>query len=359
MFVTGYTGFKGTWLCAMLLRRGAHVGGIALAPHTAPSLWERTPYAPHVDGRLLDVRDAAAVTSAVASFRPQTILHLAAQPLVRRGYAEPVLTYSTNVMGTLHVLDAARTIAELEHIVVVTSDKVYADRPSPGGYREDARLGGSEPYAGSKAAAELVAETYRQAYFSASGCARVVSARAGNVIGGGDFSADRLIPDAYRAIAERRVLALRRPGAVRPWQHVLESLSGYVMLAEATASGNARSDAYNFGPADGTVEVGTVAERFVRGFGLDPRTAIAIESATEHETAVLEVDSTRARSELGWMPRWTTGVAVDRSAAWYRGFLEGEPAAALIDRDIDAYDRMPAPYVSLDGIAGRETGDRG
>ncbi len=170
VLVTGHTGFKGAWLCAILLRRGAAVAGLALPPDTVPSLWALAPYASEVDGRIVDVRDAEATASTVAALRPQTILHLAAQPLVRRGYAEPVATYATNVMGTVHVLDAARRIGSVENVVVVTSDKVYADDPQPGGYTEDARLGGADPYAGSKAAAELAVETYRSAFFSRPGC---------------------------------------------------------------------------------------------------------------------------------------------------------------------------------------------
>ena len=335
--MTGHTGFKGAWLCALLLRRGAAVCGIALPPRTEPSLWARAAFASDVDGVLLDVRDADAVAHAVARVRPQTVLHLAAQPLVRRGYAEPVQTYATNVMGTVHLLDAVRRCDAVEHAVVVTSDKVYADDPREGGYREDARLGGADPYAGSKACAELVVETYRSAYFSAPGSASIVSARAGNVIGGGDFSEDRLIPDAYRAVASGTPLTLRRPDAVRPWQHVLEPLHGYLALAEAVAGGAAASAAYNFGPGERAVGVRAVAERFVRAMGAVPARAIRIEPSGEHETAVLDVDSTRAQRELGWRPRWTTDEAVDRSAAWYRDFLAGERVDRLVERDLEDY----------------------
>ncbi len=337
VLVTGHTGFKGAWLCALLLRRGATVAGLALPPQSQPSLWARAPYAAEVEERLVDLRDAETTAAALAALRPQTVLHLAAQPLVRRGYAEPLATYATNVMGTLHLLDAVRRCASVEHVVVVTSDKVYADRPQAGGYGEDARLGGADPYAGSKACAELVAQTYRSAFFSQPGAARIVTARAGNVIGGGDFSADRLVPDAYRAVAGGVPLRLRRPDAVRPWQHVLEPLHGYLALAEAVAAGRAGHEAYNFGPAEPASSVRAVAERFVRAMDADPRRAIVVEPSPEHETAVLEVDSTRARAELGWEPRWSTASAVDASAAWYRDFLAGEPVERLVARDIAAY----------------------
>ena len=338
VLVTGHTGFKGAWLCALLLRRGAHVGGIALPPPTTPSLWALAPYAAEVDERIVDVRDAEALATAVAAFRPTTVFHLAAQPLVRRGYAEPVLTYATNVMGTVNLLDALRGCQSVEEAVVVTSDKVYADAPHPGGYTEDdGRLGGYDPYAGSKAAAELVVETYRSAYFSQPGAARIATARAGNVIGGGDFADDRLLPDAYRAVASGAPLRIRRPDAVRPWQHVLEPLHGYLALAQALATRRAPHRAYNFGPAERAVSVRVVAERFVRGLGADPNQAIVVEPTPEHETAVLDVDSTRARAELNWTPRWSTEAAVDASAAWYRDFLAGEPAGALVERDLTAY----------------------
>jgi CDP-glucose 4,6-dehydratase len=337
VLVTGSTGFKGAWLCTLLRRRGALVSGIALPPATTPNLWELGGAAAGVEQRMVDLRDAAATAAAVAALRPQTIFHLAAQALVRTGYALPIETYATNVMGTVHLLDGARRSPTIEQIVIVTSDKVYADQPRSGGYREDARLGGADPYAGSKACAELVVETYRRAFFSTPGAPRIASARAGNVIGGGDFAADRLIPDAFRAIAEGSRLTLRRPDAVRPWQHVLEPLHGYLALAEALAGGRAGFDAYNFGPADGAVAVRAVAERFVAAFGLAPERAIAIEPSPEHETAALEVDSTRARTDLGWAARWNTAEAVDRSAAWYRDFLAGAPAAALVARDLDAF----------------------
>jgi CDP-glucose 4,6-dehydratase len=336
VLVTGHTGFKGAWLCALLLRRGAAVSGIALPPETTPSLWALAPYAAHVEERLVDVRDRDGIAAALDALRPQTILHLAAQSLVRRGYAEPVETYAINVMGTVHVLDAARRCEGLENVVVVTSDKVYADAPRRGGYAEDARLGGADPYAGSKAAAELVVETYRSAFFGRAGAARIASARAGNVIGGGDFAPDRLVPDAFRAVANGTPLTLRRPDAVRPWQHVLEPLHGYLTLAEALAGGRAAEGAYNFGPA-AEDRVRAVAERFMRGMGANPEDAIVVEPSGEHETAVLAVDSTRARDALGWEPRWRTAEAIDASAAWYRGFLAGERVERLVERDLETY----------------------
>jgi CDP-glucose 4,6-dehydratase len=335
VLVTGHTGFKGSWLCAMLLRRGASVSGLALPPESSPSLWALAPYATHVEERLTDVRDREAFAAALADLRPDTIFHLAAQALVRRGYAEPVETYATNVMGTVHLLEAVRRTDSVATVVVVTSDKVYADRPLTGGYGEDARLGGADPYAGSKAAAELAVETYRSAFFGGPGVARIVAARAGNVIGGGDFSADRLLPDAYRAFVAGTMLTIRSPDAVRPWQHVLDPLHGYLRAAEAAAAGTAGFDAYNFGP-DHAATVRSVAKRFLRTLGAGGY-AIRVEASPEHETAMLTVDSARARADLGWAPRWATETAVDAAAAWYRDFHAGEPVERLVERDLNAY----------------------
>jgi CDP-glucose 4,6-dehydratase len=234
------------------------------------------------------------------------------------------------------VLEAARHCSGLDSVVVVTSDKVYADAPQPGGYAETARLGGADPYAGSKAAAELVVETYRSAFFSRRGAARIATARAGNVIGGGDFAPDRLVPDAYRAMVSGAPLTLRNPQAVRPWQHVLDPLHGYLLLAEALASQRLAGGAFNFGP-DATASVIEVVEHFVRAMGGNPTSAIAVGPSGEHETAVLEVDSSYAKRALGWKPRWSASAAVELSAAWYRDFVRGEPPERLVARDVDAY----------------------
>lgn len=311
------------------------MSGIALPPDTEPSLWALAPYAAEVEERIVDLRDRVAVTDAVAALRPEIVLHLAAQPLVRRGYAEPVETYATNVMGTVHLLDALRQVDSLASVVVVTSDKVYADRPRAGGYDEEARLGGADPYAGSKAAAELVVETYRSAFFSGAGAPRIATARAGNVIGGGDFAPDRLLPDAFRAFEADAPLVVRRPDAIRPWQHVLEPLHGYLVLAEALHGARAPSAAYNFGP-DAAATVRAVAERFLRALGARHDTP-AVTPAHEHETAVLAVDSSRARADLGWAPHWSTERAVDVTAAWYRDFHAGERVERLVARDLDDY----------------------
>ena len=344
VLVTGHTGFKGTWLCAQLVRLGARVSGIALPPEGPHNLWRSARLEREVDSHFVDVRDAAATERAVASIKPEIVLHLAAQPLVRRGYREPVLTYATNVMGTVHVLDALRRSPSAQAVVVVTSDKVYLDDPIPGGYTEAARLGGYDPYAGSKAAVELVVETYRASYWSSGNGPALASARAGNVIGGGDFSEDRLLPDFFRALEAGVPLVLRRPDAIRPWQHVLDPLAGYLILAETVARDPAAARGWNFGPDEPGVPVREVVAHFARSWGLAPDAGYRIEPSAEHESHVLEIDASASRSHLGWRSRWDTATAVARTAQWYRDYLGGAPAAELIARDIDAYERAPVSH---------------
>jgi CDP-glucose 4,6-dehydratase len=335
VLVTGHTGFKGPWLCAVLRRLGAHVSAIALAPASTPNLWEDSGLAAEVDARTVDLRDRAACAAAVAAAAPEIVLHLAAQSLVRRGYREPVETYATNVMGTVHLLDAVRATPSITDVVVVTSDKVYADLPVAGGYTEDARLGGADPYAGSKACVELVVETFRQAYFGNG--PRLSSARAGNVIGGGDFSADRLVPDFVRAIAAGETLVLRSPDATRPWQHALDPIAGYLLVAESAAADPAFVGAWNFGPSEQGVRVREVVAILARAWGREEAAAYRVEAAALHEAATLDVDAAKSRAQLGWAPRWTIAEALERTAVWYREYLAGNPARALVERDLDAY----------------------
>ncbi len=340
VLVTGHTGFKGAWLCALLARAGARVTGLALPPEGAHNLWADAGFARDVASHEVDLRDAGAVARVVAEAGAEVVFHLAAQPIVRRGYREPLLTYATNVMGTAHLLEAIRAHGTTRAVVIVTSDKVYADAPQPGGYAEDARLGGADPYAGSKAAAELVVETYRAAYFAGGRGPAVATARAGNVIGGGDFSADRLLPDFFRACEAGTTLAIRRPDAIRPWQHVLDPLAGYLLLADALLTGgDDAAEAWNFGPAD-AVPVRDVVAWFADAWGGEAA-AWRVEPGGEHETHRLEIDAAKSRRRLGWSPRWTTREAVTRTATWYRDFLAGVPAADLVERDLDAFGVLP------------------
>ena len=332
MLVTGETGFKGAWLALELVRRGAAVTGFGLAAPTQPSLWSLArvgDVAAHVDG---DVRDRGAVTAAVGAARPDVVLHLAAQPLVRRSYAEPVETFAVNVMGTAHVLEASRSVPV---VVCVTTDKVYANRGLDRGYREDEPLGGHDPYSASKAAAELVIDAYRSS-FAGTG-SRVCSARAGNVFGGGDFAADRLVPDAVRALVGGEALRVRNPGAVRPWQHVLNPLSGYLLLAEAAYADAVHARAYNFGPADAdAMPVGAILDRLAARFAGELRW-VHDGGEHPHEARTLHLDSTLARAQLGWTPRWALEQGLDATAEWTQAWRGGDDLRDTTLAQLEAY----------------------
>jgi CDP-glucose 4,6-dehydratase len=324
VFVTGHTGFKGGWLCLWLQSMGADVHGYALQPPTNPSLFavagvERG-MASHTLG---DIRDHDRLSAAVARARPDVVFHLAAQPLVRYSYQQPVETYATNVMGTVHLLEAVRATPGIRAVVNVTSDKCYENRESAVGYREDDSMGGHDPYSSSKGCAELVTAAYRHAFLADAGVP-VATARAGNVVGGGDWAQDRIVPDFLRALDTGTTLTLRSPGAVRPWQHVLEPLSGYIALAERLSThGAALAEAWNFGPADEDAHaVQWVVEYLAaRSPGLlwtrDP-------SPPPHETRFLKLDSSKARLRLGWKPRWQLQTALDKTLDWHEAWRRGD-----------------------------------
>ena len=333
VLVTGHTGFKGSWLCAWLDTLGAQLGGLALAPDTTPSLYTAATLDDSIDSTLADIRDAAAVDAAIGAFRPEIVFHLAAQPLVRRSYADPLGTYATNVMGTAHVLDAASRHG-VRAVVVVTSDKCYAPPPPAGGYRESDPLGGHDPYSASKACAELLAASWRDSF-----CAdapRIATARAGNVIGGGDWAEDRLIPDLIRAAQAGQPAPIRNPHAIRPWQHVLEPLAGYLALGARLLAGDARAArAWNFGPdADDMLPVGEVCDRMCAQLGSRWTHDTA---AHPHEAPALRLDSRDARAHLPWAPRWNIADAIAAAGQWHRRFAAGESARSLIREQIAAY----------------------
>lgn len=325
VLVTGHTGFKGAWLCLWLHQLGAQVCGLALDPPTQPSLYEsiRVKEVMAADLRL-DIRDAEAVRGAVAQVAPEVIFHLAAQPLVNRSYESPIKTYATNVMGTAHVLEAARLAGSVRAIVVVTTDKCYENQEWVYPYREHDRLGGFDPYSNSKACAELIVSAYRSSFLGPQGIA-VATARAGNVIGGGDWATGRLIPDCVRAFQAGVPLKLRYPQAVRPWQHVLEPLSGYLRLAEALLGDRAMEfcEAWNFGPdAVDTVTVGEVAKLAAEIWG--GTVEIAKADPDYHEAGLLQLDSSKARSRLQWKPRWSLDQAIQSTILWYRAHRDGQ-----------------------------------
>lgn len=344
VLVTGHTGFKGSYLCLWLQDMGAHVVGYALAPPTEPSLFTAAQVADGMTSVLGDVRDLAHLQAVVAEHQPEIILHLAAQALVRPSYAAPVETYSTNVMGTVHVLEAARLAQSVKVVVNVTSDKCYANREWVWGYRENEAMGGHDPYSSSKGCAELVAAAYRASYWSQDGRVQLGSARAGNVIGGGDWAKDRLLPDLLAALGRGEPAVIRNPASVRPWQHVLEPLSGYLRLAERLWSdGAAFADGWNFGPsADDVQPVGWIADRITALWGGEASWQTTGEPQL-HEARLLMLDSAKARDALGWRPRWTLDQALRHTVQWQQAFLRGEPMRAVTLSQIYAYTAVGSP----------------
>ncbi|MEO7325008.1 MAG: CDP-glucose 4,6-dehydratase [Dokdonella sp.] len=320
VLVTGHTGFKGSWLCLWLQALGAEVIGFALPPATEPAHWSLLQLE-GVQEWMVDLRDPTAIRSALNEAQPQVIFHLAAQSLVRRSYDAPVETFATNVTGLVNLFEGIRACASVRAVVNATTDKVYQDHATLGGYNEKDPLGGHDPYSTSKACAELVSECYRKSYFSgvSQHAARVATARAGNVIGGGDWADERLVPDLVRAAAAGTPLRIRHPDAVRPWQHVLEPLSGYLQLGQRLLAGEAIEGGWNFGPArDATLPVRELAARLLARWP-----GVRIELATgqhPHEAALLTLDCSKAARELGWRPVWDAEVTIQRTIDWYRAF---------------------------------------
>ena len=335
VLVTGHTGFKGSWLSLWLQAMGAQVAGIALDPDTVPSHWALCGLRLDPDHRI-DLRDRRPLCTAVAEFDPQFVFHLAAQPLVRRGYREPIETFETNVMGLVNLFEALRRCSSLRAVVIATTDKVYAPSNDPRPHVESDPLGGPDPYSASKACAEIVSSCYARSFFRhlESGRVPVATARAGNVIGGGDWAEDRLVPDLVRAVGEGRTLHLRNPGAVRPWQHVLEPVSGYLRLGQALSQDECTEGAWNFGPpASASLTVGEVVGSFQKYWPeLEVVKAIGDHP---HEAELLSLDSSKARSELGWEAVWKAERTIERTASWYRSWLHDGIAASL--KDLESY----------------------
>jgi CDP-glucose 4,6-dehydratase len=337
VLVTGHTGFKGSWLTCWLHRLGADVVGCALQPETEPSLYVLAGISSLCDSHLLDIREAERIKILVRQCRPEVVFHLAAQPLVRVSYREPLKTFSTNVMGTANLLDALRGVDSVKVAVVITTDKVYRNLEWPYPYREDDELGGHDPYSASKAASEIVTSSYRKAFLDEQDVA-LATARSGNVIGGGDWSEDRLIPDSIRSWSRKEKLEIRRPDAVRPWQHVMEPLLGYLRLAESLWNARGMAEAYNFGPDTGDVTtVRTVIEMARDYFG---RGEVVWGDGSEgpHEAGFLALENVKARVDLDVSPRWSLAKAVECTMAWYRNQLAGRDARELCEADIATYE---------------------
>ena len=339
VLLTGHTGFKGGWLALWLQHLGAHVTGTALPPNTTPNLFDAARVRDGMASQFVDIRDAASLNSIVHAARPEIVLHLAAQPLVRASYRAPLETFSSNVMGTAHLLDALRTLDCVRVAVMVTTDKVYRNNEWHYPYREEDTLGGHDPYSASKAASEIIIACYRDAFLAERGVA-VSSARAGNVIGGGDWSEDRLIPDAVRAWQSGQPLEIRRPQAIRPWQHVLEPLSGYLTLAQQLWEKPGLAGAYNFGPETG--EAVTVREVVQLARAAYRTGEMIYGDGTEgpHEAGGLSLEIAKARRELGVRPKWQVAEAVSRTMNWYRAQRDGADARKLCEAEIAAYEAL-------------------
>jgi CDP-glucose 4,6-dehydratase len=346
VLVTGHTGFKGGWLTLWLADLGARVHGYALAPPTEPNLFEVGTVAQALasDTRA-DLADLDALTATLERVRPEVVVHLAAQPLVSEGYRDPLGTIATNVTGTANLLEAIRSVDSVRAVVAVASDKVYENPETGHPFSERDPLGGHDPYSASKAAAEIVVASYRSSFFGEGRHpARIATARAGNVIGGGDWAADRLVPDCIRAFAAGEPIQLRSPDAVRPWQHVLGPLSGYLLLAARLLGdgGERFARAWNFGPdpAD-DASVSDVAQRVATLWGSGAQ-ALRGPDAQQHEAGLLRLDSTLARSELGWAPCWPLQQALEQTVAWYQAWRRGDEMRAVSLEQIADYSRAVA-----------------
>ena len=343
VLLTGHTGFKGGWLALWLQKKGALVAGYALPPAGTESLFELAGVAERMESVIADIRDLDTLRREFERFRPEIVFHLAAQPLVRLSYAEPVETFHTNVIGTANLLEAVRKTRQCRVVVSITSDKCYENKEWVWGYRESDPLGGHDPYSASKACAEIVNAAYRRSFFQAGeeSSVALATARAGNVIGGGDFSKDRLVPDIMAAIMKGKPLNIRSPGAVRPWQHVLEPLSGYLLLAQKLWSHPRQyAQSWNFGPPpEDSRPVRWMVERLNECWGEGVPWAIDA-APTVHEANVLTLDSTQARVVLGWKPRWTLEQTLAAIVSWYKAYKRGEALKDVVLRQIAAYEAV-------------------
>lgn len=322
VLVTGHTGFKGSWLSLWLSSMGAKVVGYALAPPTTPSLFEVARVAEGMVSIEADVRDGAKLQSVIAQHQPEIVIHMAAQALVRPSYSNPVETYAINVMGTVNILEAVRQTKCVKALVNVTTDKCYENKEWLWAYRENEAMGGYDPYSSSKACSELVTAAYRSSFFSQG--VRVASARAGNVIGGGDWALDRLVPDIMKSIIERHPVKIRNPHAIRPWQHVLEPLSGYLLLAERLYQISADvTEAWNFGPnEDDSRTVQWIVEKLTQEWG-EGASWVLDEGEHPHEAHYLKLDCSKAKTRLDWHPRWSLSDALQNIIAWHKAYLAG------------------------------------
>jgi CDP-glucose 4,6-dehydratase len=341
VLLTGHTGFKGSWLSLWLQSMGVTLRGVALKPPTEPSLFAVARAAEGIEHHIADIRDFAAVKTQMDEFKPEIVIHMAAQPLVRLSYSQPLETYATNVMGTLHVLEAARHAGSVKAIVNITTDKCYENREWVWGYREDERMGGHDPYSNSKGCAELVSSAYRKSFLKQAGIA-LATVRAGNVIGGGDWALDRLVPDVLRALEKRESVLIRNPYAIRPWQHVLEPLSGYLLLAERLyLYGQLDAEGWNFGPRDEDARsVQWIVEHLCESWGNGASWTLQ-PGDHPHETSFLKLDISKAGQRLHWAPRWSLVTSLSLITGWHRAWLNGHDMRAVCLNQINKYQFEP------------------
>ena len=337
VLLTGHTGFKGSWLSLWLQSMGAVIRGISLAPPTTPALFNVAQVAQGMDHQVADIREFEVINGLVSSFKPEIVIHMAAQPLVRLSYKQPLETYATNVMGTLHVLEAARHAGGVRAIVNITTDKCYDNKEWAWGYREDEPMGGHDPYSSSKGCVELLSSAYRNSFFKNADIA-LATARAGNVIGGGDWALDRLVPDILRALEKQSPVLIRNPHATRPWQHVLEPLSGYLVLAERLyENGQKDAEGWNFGPRDEDAKpVNWIVERLCEAWG-DAATWEIQFGDHPHEAHFLKLDISKARQRLQWAPRWSLQTALGQITQWHQAWLAGQDMRDICIQQIKKY----------------------
>lgn len=338
ILVTGHTGFKGAWLCKMLVNGGAEVIGYALPPPTTPSLYEIAGIGKQIRSVIGDVRDYTHLKRTFEEARPEIVLHLAAQPLVRFSYAQPCMTYETNVMGTVHICECVRLSDSVRSFLNVTTDKVYENREWEWGYRENEPLGGHDPYSNSKACSELVTSSYVKAFFSDQGRVAVSTARSGNVIGGGDFAENRIIPDCVRAVRDGRVIVVRNAASTRPYQHVLEPLFAYLMIAKAQYEDPVYAGSYNVGPDESDcVATGTLVDLFCRYYG-EGASWMSCADSGPHEAHFLKLDCSRLKKTFSWQPRWHIDEAVEKTVAWTKLYLnKSHDVITCMERQIASY----------------------
>ncbi len=336
VFVTGHTGFKGAWLCKMLKNAGAKVTGYALTPSGAPSLFDIAGISSDVDSEIGDIRDLDALQKVFMNVRPEIVFHLAAQPLVREGYRNPSYTYETNIMGTVNILECIRRTDCVRSFLNVTTDKVYLNKEWVWGYRETDELDGYDPYSNSKSCSELVTHSYKNSYFGDT-CTAISTARAGNVIGGGDFSENRIIPDCIRGAANKEDIIVRNPYSIRPYQHVLEPLYVYLMIAALQYEDKKYQGYYNVGPEDkDCYQTGALVDLFIQKWGGDIK-SVHLSDQGPHESGILKLDCARIKQLFNWSPRWNLEIAIEKVIEWSKCWIAGGDIRLCMDQQINAF----------------------